>query len=144
MILTSSLILIYFSRDVAIVNIKAIILNLVIWDNFLTELSCRVWWLHCVSGALGELTVRCPEIRVSRADYANCNGVYSITNSSVLWSPLSPVYKHNSRDRSDHQSHTSHSHIITLICVPQINFLSLNLNNELGSSSGMPVAWDGQ
>ena len=43
--------------------------------------------------------MRCPEIRVSQADYANCNGVYRLTNTSVLWSPLSPVYKHQSKDR---------------------------------------------
>ena len=166
-------------------------------------MSGWVWWCHPLnSGALGELTVRCPQIRVSLADYANCNGVYSLTNTSVLWSPSSPVYKHHSKDRSvPHQSPNSKQNkeelpylgdilpilmgfwgenfvlkgggsllvvnwyrgkiIYTNVALApsspwlvlsqhwshvwQINFLSLNLNNDqLGSSSGMPAAWAGQ
>ena len=53
------------------------------------------------SGSVSGQSVRCPEIRVSQADYANCNGVFSLTNTSVSWAPDRPVYKHQSRNRSD-------------------------------------------
>ena len=43
--------------------------------------------------------VRCPDIKVSQADYANCNGVFSLTNTSVTWAPDRPVYKHRTRNR---------------------------------------------
>ena len=31
--------------------------------------------------------VACPDILVTGADYADCNGVYSVTDSSVLYCP---------------------------------------------------------
>ena len=43
--------------------------------------------------------VICPTISVDSADYADCNGVYSITGYVVLWAVLRPVYKHRSKDR---------------------------------------------
>ena len=51
------------------------------------------------SGAVASASVRCPDIRVSQADYANCNGVFSLTNTSVTWAPDRPVYKHRTRNR---------------------------------------------
>ena len=44
-------------------------------------------------------TVSCPVVRVSNADFADCNGDYSLTEERVAWAPDRPVYQHLSKDR---------------------------------------------
>ena len=41
----------------------------------------------------------CPSILVTSADYAECNGAYSVTDYVVLWAVDRPVYKHVAKDR---------------------------------------------
>ena len=41
----------------------------------------------------------CPSISVTSADYAECNGAYSVTDYVVLWAVHRPVYKHVAKDR---------------------------------------------
>ena len=43
----------------------------------------------------------CPDIVVSNADFAKCNGLYSLEPSlHVSWAPQTPVFKHESKNRS--------------------------------------------
>ena len=44
-------------------------------------------------------SVTCPSISVTSADYAECNGAYSVTDYVVLWAVHRPVYKHVAKDR---------------------------------------------
>ena len=45
-------------------------------------------------------TVKCLEIIVRNANYANCNGLYQFVNTThVTWAPNRPVYKHKSKNR---------------------------------------------
>ena len=44
-------------------------------------------------------SVTCPSISVTSADYAECNGAYSVTDYVVLWAVDRPVYKHVAKDR---------------------------------------------
>ena len=44
--------------------------------------------------------VECPEVVVRGAEYADCEGLYTVTDSSVAWARDRPVYRHRTRDRS--------------------------------------------
>ena len=63
------------------------------------------------------------------ADFANCNGEYRLSNATVGWAPLRPVYRHIVKHKCD---------------LSIIN--SSNMHEMLyeGSSSGMLEAWAGQ
>ena len=67
------------------------------------------------------VSVRCPELRVTRADYASCNGVYSLHNSSVSWAPDTPVYKHKSKEELGDKN--SHFYLLSLLIRTQAYFL---------------------
>ena len=41
----------------------------------------------------------CPQLIVSGANFAKCNGKYELSNSSVSWAPERPVYKHVAKNR---------------------------------------------
>ena len=37
--------------------------------------------------------VKCPLLEVTNADYANCNGIYMLTNITVAWALNAAVYQ---------------------------------------------------
>ena len=39
-------------------------------------------------------------LSVSNADFADCNGDYSVSEERVAWAQDRPVYQHSSKDRS--------------------------------------------
>ena len=41
--------------------------------------------------------VECPEVMVRGAEYAECDGLYTVTDTSVAWARDRPVYRHRSR-----------------------------------------------
>ena len=41
----------------------------------------------------------CHHLLVHGANFANCNGEYCLSNTSVSWAPDKPVYKHVGKDR---------------------------------------------
>ena len=41
----------------------------------------------------------CRRLVVYRADFASCNGEYVLSNTTVSWAPLRPVYKHEGKNR---------------------------------------------
>jgi len=43
--------------------------------------------------------ITCPRLMVYGADFANCNGEYVLSNSTVSWASLRPVYKHTVKNR---------------------------------------------
>ena len=47
----------------------------------------------------GPPSVTCPVLTVTNADFANCNGDYSVTEERVTWAADRPVYAHADKDR---------------------------------------------
>jgi len=43
--------------------------------------------------------VSCPVLTVTNADFADCNGDYSVTEETVTWATDRPVYAHADKDR---------------------------------------------
>ena len=41
----------------------------------------------------------CPVVKVTNADFADCNGDYSVTEERVAWAADRPVYAHAEKDR---------------------------------------------
>ena len=77
----------------------------------------------------------CPDIVVSNADFAKCNGLYSLEPSlHVSWAPQTPVFKHESKNRSaGWRKHFSISHNylrisikLTLIVIARLIFWNAN------------------
>ena len=44
-------------------------------------------------------SVICPNVEVTNADYADCDGEYELVDDRVSWAPDRPVYKHVNKDR---------------------------------------------
>ena len=49
--------------------------------------------LFIVLNAVKSEAVKCPLLEVTNADYANCNGIYMLTNITVAWALNAPVYQ---------------------------------------------------
>ena len=47
----------------------------------------------------GLSSVTCPVLTVTNADFADCNGDYSVTGERVAWAGDRPVYAHADKDR---------------------------------------------
>ena len=53
---------------------------------------------YCISA--GAASLLCPRVRVSNAEYADCDGEYKQTSGvRVNWAPERTVYKHTDKDR---------------------------------------------
>ena len=52
---------------------------------------------HCFSS--GQPSLACPVLTVSNAEFADCNGDYSVTEEVVSWAPDRPVYANTDKDR---------------------------------------------
>ena len=49
--------------------------------------------IFIVLNAVKSEAIKCPLLEVTNADYANCNGIYMLTNITVAWALNAPVYQ---------------------------------------------------
>ena len=52
-----------------------------------------IHFLLIILNAVKSEAVKCPLLEVTNADYANCNGIYMLTNITVAWALNAPVYQ---------------------------------------------------
>ena len=76
-------------------------------------------------------SVTCPVLTVTNADFADCNGDYSVTEERVAWAADRPVYAHADKDR----------YLSILTCT--VYTVHLSTVTMTGSSSGMLEVWAG-
>ena len=71
-------------------------LTIVTGEKIGKKIHTNVWTIFCFED-VGKKS--CHHLMVYGADFANCNGEYVLSNTTVSWATDKPVYKHLTRNR---------------------------------------------